>query len=161
MSVQAGLRKTLRTIWIDTGLHAQVKIYDNTAGTMVLLQSIAMTEVDAGDYIASFVPAAGVSYVTRARVYTDGTFATPDLNYAPGGEEFQCVDSATAAEVAAVLTAVNALASASSARSNPVQAKLAGRVGVAHPRLTGRIQGSKGLKGFIHEYAPGVSGQSN
>jgi|SRR6185312_15466077 len=94
MSVQAGLRVTIQTIWIDSGLasRSRAQVFDNTAGAMTLVSSLAVSEVLTGIYQATFIPVAGVSYVTASRVYTDGTFTTPDTNYAPGGSAFQCLD---------------------------------------------------------------------
>jgi hypothetical protein len=94
MAVQSGLKKTLQTIWIDPGLFAQVKVYDNTTGARTLVATLPMTEVETGVYEATFTPNANTSYCTTARVYTDGTYATRDTNYAPAGEDFEGINFA-------------------------------------------------------------------
>lgn len=47
-----------------------------------------MSEPTSGVYVASFVPIAGISYLVVKRVFTDGTYTTTDVNYAPSVEEF-------------------------------------------------------------------------
>lgn len=98
-------RKTVATAWIDPGLFAQAKVYDNSTGTPALLFSLAMAEQSAGVYVASFLPTVGVSYLVVKRVFTDGTYATADVNYAPSVEDFSAVEADSAGVCAAELTA--------------------------------------------------------
>jgi hypothetical protein len=61
-------------------------IYDTSTGTPVFLETIAMTAVLGGTYVAFFSPVGGKSYLLRKAFYTDDTYATLDPLRSPASE---------------------------------------------------------------------------
>lgn len=87
------LRKSFYTNWIDSGLFPQVLIEDNTTGTPVTVSTLNMSEHKPGCYLASFIPTNATSYISTARVYTDGTYSVVDTNYAASISDFLGIDT--------------------------------------------------------------------
>lgn len=82
-------------VTFDSGvLNVAMSVYDTTAGSAVLVSGpAAMTNLaGTNSYYGKFTAADGHSYVIFKAVYTDGTFATLDSNYAAGTESIIAED---------------------------------------------------------------------
>lgn len=76
-------------------LFVAMKVFDVTAGLpgSIVGAAIPMVEFDTGNYAARFTGVAGKLYAISKAVYTDGTYATRDSNYAPGSDALQVISS--------------------------------------------------------------------
>lgn len=72
---------------LNASLSIAMKVYDVT-GVPTLVTTSPMLHVVNGSYQGQFTPVSGKIYLINKMVYTDGTFATPDINYSPGSETF-------------------------------------------------------------------------
>ncbi len=70
---------------LATGLDVAAKIYDMSTGTAVLVTTETLDHVINGTYVTNYVFNDSKPYLVNIMVYTDGTYATPDENYAPIG----------------------------------------------------------------------------
>lgn len=90
--VQSSIRFSFNYVdaFQESNLFVAALIYDVTSGTPVFNSKVAMTHAAFGVYTGSFFGAPNASYLVISAVYTDGTYTTPDTNYAPESDEFQC-----------------------------------------------------------------------
>ena len=76
-----------------SSLFVRANIYDISSGSAILLGFVNMTERIAGVYSALYTGASTKTYLAIATVYTDGTYATVDTNFAPGAEIYKSLDA--------------------------------------------------------------------
>lgn len=74
-------------------LPVAMSVYDDSGPTPVLVQGpTAMTNVFSNTYRGKFTGQNGKQYLILKAVYTDGTFATLDVNYMQGSESLRTDD---------------------------------------------------------------------
>ena len=73
----------------STALFVAFNIYDVSTGTSVFLSQVISTYSAFGIYMGGYSPQPGKSYLIIGVVYTDNTYATPNLNYSPSAEFYQ------------------------------------------------------------------------
>lgn len=74
-------------------LNIKGKVYNTTSGSPVLVGNVTMAYIAFGVYFANFNGSVLNNYQIIGVVYTDGTFTTPNFNYAPSSDSFDCVQS--------------------------------------------------------------------
>lgn len=74
-----------------TNLNLQGSVYDLTLGSPVFVTHPAMVSVINGVYFGSYNGMRGHTYQVVSAVYTDNSFSTPNLNYAPGCDEYEYI----------------------------------------------------------------------
>lgn len=67
-------------------LHIAANLYDVSTGTPVLISKVPMTYVTLGAYVGAFTGSVSTNYQVVMVVYTDGTYSTPDPNFAPAAD---------------------------------------------------------------------------
>lgn len=73
----------------DDDLFVAALVYVITAGVPVFVEQIPMTDFQNGVYYGTFTGVDGNAYLIITAVYTDGTYVTTDLNWAPSAECYQ------------------------------------------------------------------------
>ncbi len=74
---------------LDSGLFVAADIVSVETGSAIIVARIHFTYVMGGVYFGSFTGSVGgVCHVIKL-VFTDGTYTTPDTDYAPGSASFQ------------------------------------------------------------------------
>lgn len=83
----AGVNLTFEVTFDLPNLNVAMSVYDTSGGSATLVSGpAAMLDVVGNTYYGKFLPTQGHTYVIYKAVYTDGTFATADPNYAAGTE---------------------------------------------------------------------------
>lgn len=78
---------TFEVTFSNPSLHVGMSVYDTTGSSPSLVQGpTAMGDLVANTYYGKFTPSMNKSYVIFKAVYTDGTLATLNTNYAQGSE---------------------------------------------------------------------------
>lgn len=85
-------------------LYVRASIYNMTSGSPSLAATANMTEIDFGVYFGSYVGTSLNTYAVIGVVYTSNSYATPDYNYAPSSDSFDCIQSGLGVIGAAYLT---------------------------------------------------------
>jgi hypothetical protein len=77
----------------SSSLSVQATVYNTTNGTPVLESTVVMDYINFGVYYGSYAGEALQSFQVIGVVYTNNTYATPNLNYAPSSDSFECVQA--------------------------------------------------------------------
>lgn len=75
----------------SSSLHLRAAVYNLTTGTPVFVQNVSIAYVDLGVYFGHFTGVVGDTYNIASVVYTTTGFSTPDFDYAPSVDEFDCI----------------------------------------------------------------------
>lgn len=85
--VPAAVPLTFEVTFDSPSLNVAMSVFDTTAGSPVLVQGpTAMTNLVSNTYFGKFTGTVDHTYVIFKAVYTDGTFATLNTDYAAGSE---------------------------------------------------------------------------
>lgn len=78
---------------LDNSLFVRATIFDISDGSATQVDTVDLDFTAIGTYSGSFTPDPGKTYLVVALVYTDGTYATVDDNYAPWANIYKTQDA--------------------------------------------------------------------